>query len=125
MFLNKAPLIVPGQIYLNADSTRYLPQQWYGDNPAYDMHRLPSVNEYLIVTGNNRGQISYQGVGFKGQDEDAVFIRMFDPVDPIDVDPMELQELLNFCPAGTHALTGCCIISELQGDEDEDCEPLT
>jgi len=82
---NRAPLILVGQIYLNQD---------------------PLVNEYLIVTNNNRGQISYEGVGFKGQSEDYTFIKRFGPVDPEDVDTPELQELLSFCPEGTEALVG-------------------
>lgn len=79
----RAPLILVGQIYLN-----------------------PDVQEYLIVTNNNRGQVSYEGVGFKGQAEDETFIERFGPVDPEDVDTPELQELLSFCPAETEALVG-------------------
>jgi hypothetical protein len=83
MILHRAPLIVVGQIYLNAD-----------------------IQEYLIVTNNNRGQISYQGVGFTGQAEDETFIERFAPVDPEDVDESELAELVSFCPAGTQPLVG-------------------
>jgi hypothetical protein len=79
----KSPLILVGQIYLNTE-----------------------VQEYLVVTNNNRGQISYEGVGFKGQAEDLTFIERFGPVDPTDVDADELTELLAFCPSGTEALVG-------------------
>lgn len=79
----KSPLIQVGQIYLHA-----------------------GLNEYLIVTHNNRGQISYEGVGFKGQAEDLTFIERFGPVDPSDVDENELLDLLSFCPVNTEALIG-------------------
>lgn len=79
----KAPLILAGQVYLNAD-----------------------LNEYLIVTSNNRGQIFYEGIGFKGQAEDMAFIERFGPVDPVDVEPDELEELLRSCPKGTHPQVG-------------------
>lgn len=81
--LNRPPLITTGQIYLHDD-----------------------LNEYLIVTDNNRGQIHYEGAGFKGQAEDLTFIENFKPVNPIDVDEDELAALLCFCPEGTTASTG-------------------
>ena len=48
---DRAPLIVTGQIYLNE-----------------------ALNEYIIVTKNNRGQISYAGNGFMGRQIDEDFI---------------------------------------------------
>jgi hypothetical protein len=83
---SRSPLILAGQIYLNED-----------------------LNEYLIVTANNRGQISYEGVGFKGQAEDLTFIACFQPVDPEDVDAKELLELLSFCLEETEARVGYII----------------
>lgn len=80
---SRAPLILTGQVYLNED-----------------------LNEYLIVTKNNRGQVSYEGVGFTGQAEDEAFIDCFKPVDPTDVEPDELLELLSLCPAGTEPKVG-------------------
>jgi len=47
---NRTPLIEAGQIYLNE-----------------------GLNEYLIVTKNARGQIWYEGAGFRGQLEDFDF----------------------------------------------------
>lgn len=79
----RPPLIVAGQLYLN-----------------------DFINEYLIVTANNRGQISYAGIGFRGQAEDATFIERFQPVNPEDVDKMELATLLSFCPDDVEASTG-------------------
>lgn len=70
----RPPLIVPGQVYLNA-----------------------ALNEYLIVTANYRGHILYEGVGFRGQAEDTTFIEQFAPVDPADCTELELEELLSFC----------------------------
>lgn len=64
------------------------------------------VNEYLIVTKTNQGQIFYSGHGFTGQANDEVFLERFLPVDPADVHPDELNELLTFCPSGTEPLTG-------------------
>jgi hypothetical protein len=83
MILSRLPLIRSGQVYLNED-----------------------LNEYLIVTSNQLGQVSYEGVGFKGQAEDLLFIERFKPVDPADVDSDELTELLSFCAEGAQALTG-------------------
>lgn len=79
----RAPLITVGQIYLN-----------------------PMVNEYLIVTKNNRGQVFYSGKGFRGQSEDETFLDRFPPVDPADVEPQELRDLLEFVPIGTRPTTG-------------------
>ena len=79
----RPPLIVPGQIYLNTD-----------------------VNEYLIVTANYRGHILYEGVGFRGQAEDTTFIERFPPVDPADIDKLELAELLSFCGDDVQPSTG-------------------
>lgn len=89
--LQKSPLIVTGQIYLHAD-----------------------LDEYMIVTRNKSGLVYYCGDGFKGSSDDQVFIERFQPVDPEDVCPIELQGLLNFCPEGTFAKVGYII------DEDED-----
>lgn len=83
MSLTKSPLIVAGQIYLNSE-----------------------LNEYLIVTSNNRGQIYYEGVGFKGQAEDMTFIERFQPVDPADVEVAEIAELLSFCADNIQPLVG-------------------
>jgi len=64
------------------------------------------LNEYLIVTKNTRGQVQYAGVGFKGNSEDQSFVERFKPVDPCDVEPMEIVALLDLCPRGTVASTG-------------------
>lgn len=79
----KAPLILAGQIYLN-----------------------DFINEYLIVTRNNKGQIHYEGNGFKGQAEDQTFVERFLAVSPEDVEAEELQQLLSMCPPDTEALCG-------------------
>lgn len=83
MIPTRAPVIVPGQLYLSEE-----------------------LNEYLIVTKNNRGQISYAGVGFKGHSEDQSFVERFRPVDPADVEPQEIQTLLDLCPHSTKVSTG-------------------
>lgn len=64
------------------------------------------LNEYLIVTKNSRGQISYAGAGFRGHSEDHSFIERFDPVNPDDVSVDEIAGLLSLCPIGTKASTG-------------------
>ena len=79
----RAPMIAVGQLYLNEP-----------------------LNEYLIVTGNRRGQVSYAGNGFRGHSEDQSFIERFKPVDPADVDRAEVESLLTNCPPGTKALVG-------------------
>jgi hypothetical protein len=79
----RAPMILAGQLYLNE-----------------------SLNEYMIVTGCTRGQVKYAGKGFKGHSEDQSFIERFKPVDPADVEPQEIHELLELCPVGTQVRTG-------------------
>lgn len=83
MIPTRAPVITVGQLYLNEP-----------------------LNEYLIVTKNNRGQVHYSGKNFKGHSEDQSFVERFKPVDPIDVDHNELQELLKLAPPNTTARTG-------------------
>jgi uncharacterized Fe-S cluster protein YjdI len=95
MLSNRAPLIQVGQLFLNE-----------------------GLNEYLIVTRNNQGQVSYAGAGFRGSLEDFDFIDKFPAVDPADVDPAELEELLSFCPPGTIASVG--FIGEGSAEDDED-----
>lgn len=96
MISNRAPLIKAGQVYLNE-----------------------GLNEYLIVTRNNQGQVSYAGPGFRGSLEDFDFIDKFPAVDPVDIPPDELAELVAHCDIGTPASIG--FISEgTTGDDDED-----
>ena len=64
------------------------------------------LDEYQIVIKNNLGQITYSGVGFTGQSEDVLFIERFKPVNPSDIDNIELANLLSLCPAGTKASIG-------------------
>lgn len=95
MISNRAPLIKVGQLFLNE-----------------------SLNEYLIITRNNNGQVSYAGIGFRGCLEDLDFIDKFPAVDPADVDPTELLQLLNECPEGTIPSVGF-IVEGADADEDE------
>lgn len=92
MLSNRAPLIKVGQLFLNE-----------------------GLNEYLIITRNNQGQVSYAGNGFRGSLEDFDFIEKFPAVDPSDVDPTELLQLLSNCPDGTSPSVG--FVPE-DGDED-------
>ena len=94
MIQARSPLIVAGQIYLHE-----------------------ALDEYLIVTKNNRGQIFFKGAGFGGQAEDQTFIDWFPPVDPEDVDPDEVVSLLELCPPGTTAKVG--FIMDESTDEEE------
>ncbi len=63
-------------------------------------------NEYLVITRNRGGVISYSGPGFRGQLEDEIFLDRFQPVDPADLNDGELDLLLSFCPANTNAKVG-------------------
>lgn len=83
MLQQRAPIIATGQIYLQAE-----------------------LNEYMIVTKNARGQITYAGNGFVGHAEDHSFIERFNPVDPADVSDAEIHVLLKLCPQDTVASTG-------------------
>lgn len=80
---HRAPIILAGQIYLDEQK-----------------------NEYIIVTKNRGGLISYAGSGFRGQRDDEVFIETYPPVDPADVAQEELETLLGFCEPGTTAKVG-------------------
>lgn len=73
MIQNRPPIILEGQLYLNE-----------------------ALNEYLIVTKNDKGHTKFQGKGFKGQMEDESFIDYFPPVDPQDVSDDEINQLLAF-----------------------------
>lgn len=64
------------------------------------------LNEYIIVTKNDRGQIAYQGDGFRGNLEDYDFLEKFPAVDPADIDDVEVEFLLSYCPPGTEASIG-------------------
>lgn len=93
MILTRSPLIVIGQVFLNE-----------------------GANEYAVITSNNRGQISFAGIGFRGQCEDMSFIERFPPVDPADLDEYEVEELLSFVPPGTILSTGFIVDD---GDDEE------
>lgn len=99
----RSPLIQVGQFYLN---------EW--------------LDEYLIVTKNNRGQIHYEGDGFNGQSEDWCFIEKFPPVDPEDVDALEIISLVSKCPFGTQAKIGYIMSEdeEVEEVEEEICEQV-
>lgn len=97
MISNRAPLIKVGQLFLNE-----------------------GLNEYLIVTRNHQGQIAYAGPGFRGNLEDYDFIEKFPAVDPADVDPAELQQLLAHCPENTIPTVG--FIPEGSGNEEDEDE---
>lgn len=79
--------------------------QWpFFDHPQIKVGGLylnDFINEYLIVTKTNQGQIFYSGKGFTGQVNDESFLERFLPVDPADVQPEELKMLLAFCPPDT------------------------
>lgn len=81
--LNQMPILVTGQLYLCTE-----------------------LNDYAIVTRNNRNQISYSGRGFKGQADSEIFVERFEPVDPADVDDTDLTFLSSLCPDGTLISTG-------------------
>lgn len=80
---DRPPLITVGQVYLNE-----------------------TLNEYFVVTKNNRGHISYQGPSFRGQMADDEFIDLFPPVDPEDVSSEEQNQLLQYCGDNISLKTG-------------------
>jgi len=92
-FLNAPLLIVAGQCYLHKGQ-----------------------NEYVIITKFNRGQVQYVGKGFRGCMDGYEFIEQFPPVDPLDIDPDEIQDLLSMCPEDVlEATTG--FISEFDEED--------
>ena len=62
------------------------------------------LNEYLVVTRANRGDISYSGPGFRGNMEVETFLSTFQPVDVDDLEEGEALTLVNL--AGTQLKTG-------------------
>lgn len=77
------PIVLEGQIYY--DETK---------------------NDYLVVTRNRGGLVSYAGQGFRGQMADEDLVERFQPVDPIDVLPEEQRQLLDLCQPGTTLKVG-------------------
>lgn len=69
-YFMKSPLILPGQVYLNEQ-----------------------LDEYIVVTRTNRGQIFFRGVGIHGSAEDQEFVDYYPPVDPEDLTGIERGEL--------------------------------
>lgn len=81
--MQRAPLIIAGQVYLS-----------------------PKLNEYLVVTSNVGGYISYSGFGFMGKMDDDDFIETFPPVNPADLSEKEIQELTERLAPGVTLTTG-------------------
>lgn len=80
---HRLPMIRIGQLYLHED-----------------------LNEYIVITRTERGQVRYAGNGVNGHAEAITFLEKFQPVDPMDVEPQEIHDLLELCPIGTRASTG-------------------
>lgn len=92
------PIILPGQVYLNAE-----------------------LQEYLVVTGTKNGRARYRGPGFGGLMDSEDFIQIFGPVDVSDLWPDEHAELEAFVP-GVELKTGFIggeSYLETEADEDE------
>ena len=70
--LFKNPIISVGQLYLNE-----------------------TLNEYIVVTKNDKGYISYAGTTCCGKLEGENFIEAFPPVDPLDLSDSEKDMLLS------------------------------
>lgn len=70
--MKRTPIIVVGQVYLHSD---------------------PKVNEYVVVTKSNRGDIHFRGPGFNGRNDVELFLQRFGPVDPADLDAEETAQL--------------------------------
>ena len=68
--MKRTAIISVGQVYLHAE-----------------------LNEYLVVTKANRGNISFAGTGFNGMNEVDTFLERFGPVSPDDLDHQETSTL--------------------------------
>ncbi len=68
--MSRTPIIIPGQVYLNDE-----------------------INEYLVVTKTNRGDISFCGNGFSGRHDYERFLERFGPVNPEDLTSSEETQL--------------------------------
>ena len=79
----KNPIISIGQLYLNE-----------------------TLNEYIVVTKNDRGYISYAGNSCRGKLEGENFIEVFPPVDPIDLSDSEKDILLQLSTSGVELKIG-------------------
>lgn len=69
--MSSLPIVSVGQVYLH---------QHY--------------NEYLVVTLNKQGDISFAGPGFNGKCFVETFLEKFQPVDPEDITDLEKATLL-------------------------------
>lgn len=82
MIATRAPIILEGQVYYDEKSNTYLVV-------------TRKVGEMVRFTGQ-----PYPGVlSWSGNMEDVDFIERFQPVDPADLQPNEIQELLTYCAA--------------------------
>lgn len=70
--MERAPIIVAGQVYLNIE-----------------------LNHYCVITKAVSGDIHFKGYGFAGINDIEVFLGLFNPVDPADLEPEEAEHLLN------------------------------
>jgi hypothetical protein len=70
--MKRTPIIVPGQVFLHP------------------------LNEYIVVTKANRGDISFKGAGITGMHEAELFLQRFGPVDPADLSAEEQRALAEF-----------------------------
>jgi hypothetical protein len=70
--MKRTPIILIGQVYLHTE-----------------------LNEYLVVTKSNQGEVQFKGQGFCGMSEAETFLERTGPVDPVDLTEAESKALVN------------------------------
>lgn len=69
--MKRTPIVVPGQVYLH------------------------TINEYIVVTKANKGEITFRGPGISGMSQVECFLSKFAPVNPEDLTVTEAGALVN------------------------------
>lgn len=94
--MSRMPIIMVGQVYLHT-----------------------TLNEYVVVTKSNRGDVYFAGKGISGKMYYEDFLEQFPPVDPMDLTPEETTELMQVLSADSNLLIGWIGFEDELEDEDE------
>lgn len=94
--MSRMPIIMVGQVYLHT-----------------------ALNEYVVVTKSNRGDVYFAGKGISGKMYYEDFLEQFPPVNPADLTPKETAELMEVLCNGGDLLIGWIGFEDELEDEDE------
>jgi succinate dehydrogenase flavin-adding protein (antitoxin of CptAB toxin-antitoxin module) len=97
--MKRTPIILAGQVYLHGE-----------------------LNQYLVVTKSNQGDIKFKGPGFTGVHDADIFLKRFGPVDPADLTATEKLELIALLDKPINLLVGWVRRDDEQDDVDADVD---